>query len=99
MVDVGRLPLAERIMLARLAGVAARHAGGRGDGDPVAALHAISRDPRLLGITAGQYAACEGDPQAPAAADLLAAAGADPAVTAAQAVYVRQHAIGLGHSI
>lgn len=90
MVNVGRLPGAERIAIAQLSGVAARHARGRGDGDPVAELHSVSRDPRLLGIAA---AAClvqaDRNRHEAEALRLLRAAGADEQVIAEHAEQVR----------
>lgn len=89
MVDVGRLPRAERLAIAQLSGTAARHAAGAGEGDAVAALHAISGDPTLLAIAAAAYLAEEHDPRAVEALRLLRAAGADEQVLAEHAEQVR----------
>lgn len=91
---MGRLPKAEGIAVARLSGVALRHAAGQGDRDPAgvdgptAELHAISTDPRLLGIAAARHTV---NPTAldRRAAQLLRDAGADEQMIAEHAEQVR----------
>lgn len=80
------LTIAERVLVARLSGVAARHASGQEarsaavlgmvPGDPVADLHAVSTDPHLLSVAAAMYV---GDDHwyGSAALSLLVTAGAD----------------------
>lgn len=103
MADIRRLPAAQRILVARLSGTAARYATGRGEGDPVAALHGISHDPVLLGLAAAGYlVTVEWEPDnrhAPEALRWLQEAGADEATMAEEAVRVRQRLGHLPHSV
>lgn len=82
------LTRAEGIAVAKLSGIAMRHGSGQGEGDPVAQLHAVSTDPRLLGVAAGAYTTPGADPHQRRAADLLRQAGADMQVAAEQAKVV-----------
>ncbi|WFE41965.1 hypothetical protein [Micromonospora sp. WMMD998] len=92
MVQVGKLPQGQRLVLAELSGLAGRYGTGTGrDVDheqAVAELRAVTTDPVLLGIAAGTKMA---DPQGISrpAVELLAAAGADMQVAEAHAAEVR----------
>jgi hypothetical protein len=91
--DIAHLPKDQRIKVAQLSGTAERYAAGRGEGDPVAALHEITTDPALLGAAAASYLViCEREPRnvhAPAALRFLKEAGADLAALAEEAERVR----------
>jgi hypothetical protein len=81
------LSSADRVVVAQLTGTAARHASGKEasnarelreePGDPVADLHAISWDPRLLTVAAAMYVDSDTWNYAAKAAELLRQAGAD----------------------
>jgi hypothetical protein len=79
-VDTGRRSAADRLALAELQGIARRRTTGRDRDRPraeaLAELHAVTTDPRLLGVAAGMVAA---DPSGTggAVAELLLAAGGD----------------------
>jgi len=90
MVDVGKLRQPDRIAIARLEGTAFRltRTPRPDDGEPLDEIHAISRDPFLLGIAAGVLAS-HGEHDA-AAVELLRQAGADMTVAAEQEREVRE---------
>lgn len=80
------LSSADRILVARLTGIAARHASGiearnaeqlgEEPGDPVAELRAVSVDRHLLSVAAAMYVDSDHN-YGPGAARLLELAGAD----------------------
>lgn len=92
MVHVPSLPATDRLTLAELSGVAGRYSTGQ-DGqasrvEAIAAIHAVTRDPRLLGIQAGVAMADPHGVSGPTI-QLLEAAGADMAVAREHAAEVR----------
>jgi hypothetical protein len=91
-VDTGRLPAAERLALAELQGIARRRTTGRDSDRPreeaVAELHAVTTDPRLLGIAAGMVAAEPSGTGGPVA-ELLLDAGGDRDVASEHARQTR----------
>lgn len=97
--DVARLKRAQRLTLASLSGVAARYGAGEERDAPraqaIAAVHAVTRDPVLLGIQAGAAAA---DPQGMSGpiVDLLHAAGADMAIAAEHEATIRARLTAMG---
>ncbi|MEU4367566.1 hypothetical protein [Micromonospora chersina] len=90
MVQVGKLPAGQRLVLAELSGLSGRYGRERDvDHDQaVAELRAVTTDPELLGIAAGAKMADPTGVSGPAV-ELLEAAGADMAVAAAHAVEVK----------
>ncbi len=86
MVDIGRLPREQRIRIASLEGAASR-LGHTPGADPIAELHAISRDPFELGVAGGILASHGYEPHA---AEMLRQAGADPQVAAEQEREIRE---------
>ncbi|MEU1810937.1 hypothetical protein [Micromonospora aurantiaca (nom. illeg.)] len=92
MVQVGKLPQGQRLVLAELSGLADRYGTGTqrdvDRGRAVAELRAVTTDPVLLGITAGTKMADPTGVSGPAV-ELLRAAGADMQVAAEQAAEVR----------
>lgn len=83
----GPLSSTDRVLVAELQGVAARHASGQEQrnaaelgeepGDPVADLHAVTTDRWLLTAAASVFVGDGADWYAPRAAALLERAGAD----------------------
>ncbi|MEW2383394.1 hypothetical protein AB0873_15065 [Micromonospora sp. NPDC047707] len=100
MVHVPSLPVAERLVLAELLGIAGRYGTGMDRdaprGDALAAVCAVSTDPWLLGIAAGTVAASPHGLGGPTIA-LLAAAGADMSVATEHAAdtQARLEAMGI----
>jgi len=92
MVQVSKLPARERLLLAELSGVAGRYGTGTDRAAPredaVAAVHAVTTDPRLLGIQAGVAMADPHGISGPTV-ELLRAAGADMTVAEQHATEVR----------
>jgi hypothetical protein len=92
-VHIPSLPQRDRLVLAELSGTAVRYGTGHARDTPrdeaIAAVHAVSTDPRLLGITAGSAMA---DPRriSDPVVELLRAAGADMDVAAEHAAEVRE---------
>ncbi|MFG2054759.1 hypothetical protein ACGFI9_12080 [Micromonospora sp. NPDC048930] len=93
MVQVNKLPARERLVLAELSGVAGRYGIGTDRdaprGEAIAAVRAVTTDPRLLGIEAGTAMADPRGLSGPTV-ELLKAAGADMAVAAEHAAEVRE---------
>ena len=92
MVHVPSLPAAKRLLLAELSGIAGRYGTGQDGHAPraeaIAAVHAVTRDPRLLGIQAGVAMADPHGISGPVV-ELLEAAGADMKVAREHAAEVR----------
>ncbi|MFI6333182.1 hypothetical protein ACIBBG_33520 [Micromonospora chersina] len=92
MVNVAKLPVADRLVLAELSGVAGRYGTGSDRDRPreeaVAAVRAVTTDPKLLGIQAGVALADPHGISGPTV-ELLAAAGADMMVAEQHAAEVR----------
>lgn len=92
MVDVPKLPQRDRLVLSQLSGVAGRYGNGADRDRPrdaaIAAVRAVTTDPRLLGIQAG-VAMADSYGISGATVELLAAAGADMAVAAEHGAEVR----------
>ncbi len=93
MVHVPGLPQWQRLLLAELSGVAGRYGIGADRDAPredaIAAVHAVTTDPRLLGIQAGAALADPHGISGPAV-ELLRAAGADMELAEQHAAEVRQ---------
>jgi hypothetical protein len=98
-VNVPGLPAHERLVLAELSGVAGRYGTGADRDAPrdqaVAAIHAVTTDPRLLGVQAGVALADPHQISRPVV-ELLRAAGADMTVAEQHAVEVRSRLEGMG---
>ncbi|RLK13335.1 hypothetical protein DER29_4353 [Micromonospora sp. M71_S20] len=92
MVHVPSLPAWQRIKLAELSGVAGRYGIGSDRDAPrdeaIAAVHAVTTDPELLGIQAGVALADPHGISGPTV-ELLRAAGADMRLAEAHAAEVR----------
>ncbi|WP_319460099.1 hypothetical protein [Micromonospora sp. RTP1Z1] len=92
MVQVSKLPQAQRLVLAELSGVARRYGNGTDRDAPrdqaVAAVCDVTTDPELLGIQAGVAMADPHGISGPTV-ELLRAAGADMDVAAQHAAEVR----------
>lgn len=100
--DLHRLKPRDSIKVAQLIGVAARWSFGNRDTAPraeaIAAVHAVSDDPVLLGIAAGHHLASP-HPHQHAGAELLRDAGADMAIAEERAAAIRSRLTRHGHAV